>query len=143
TLLLSAAIDETRRAERTVRESEERMALTASSANIGLWQYSIGTRRFWATEHCRYLFGLPANSPLTREALLAAIHPDDAAIAAGTLRAGKGWPAPSEFRVVLSNGEMRWLGARGQLRLDENGKATEISGFITDITDLKRAEAQA
>ena len=46
-LLLGSAIEETRRAERTTRESEERISFAAASSNVGLWQdYEFATGAF-------------------------------------------------------------------------------------------------
>ena len=64
-LLLGSAIEETRRAERTTRESEERISFAAASSNVGLWQYEFATGAFWATDYCRTLFGLSPSEPLT------------------------------------------------------------------------------
>ena len=63
-LLLGSAIEETRRAERTTRESEERISFAAASSNVGLWQYEFATGAFWATDYCRTLFGLSPSEPL-------------------------------------------------------------------------------
>jgi integral membrane sensor domain MASE1 len=54
-LLLGSAIEETRRAERTTRESEERISFAAASSNVGLWQYEFATGAFWrqtTAGHC-------------------------------------------------------------------------------------------
>ena len=62
------------------------MTFAAAAANIGLWQFDRNTDELWVTEHCRALFGLPSDAPLTREALLAAVHPDDLETASRSLR---------------------------------------------------------
>jgi hypothetical protein len=66
-----------RAAEISLKESEERMTFTAASANVGLWQFDRASNELWATEHCRALFAIRKGTPLTRDALLAAIYPDD------------------------------------------------------------------
>ena len=69
------------RAEGLLKESEERMTFTAASMNVGLWQFDRKTNELWATEHCRALFGLASDVPLTRQTFLAAVHPEDRDIA--------------------------------------------------------------
>ncbi len=76
-----------RAAELLLKESEERMTLTAASANVGLWQFDRETSELWATEYCRALFGLGREVPLTRDTILATIHPEDREIAILSLRA--------------------------------------------------------
>ena len=58
------------RAETLLKESEERMTFTAASVNVGLWQFDRATNELWATEHCRALFGLASDVPLTRDTFL-------------------------------------------------------------------------
>src|SRR5262249_1063420 len=70
------------RAEALLTESEERMTFTAASANVGMWQFNRETKELWTTEHCRTMFGLANDDPLTGKMLLEAIHPEDREIAA-------------------------------------------------------------
>ena len=137
-MLLAAEVEDRRRAEGSLKQSEERMALAATSANIGLWQFDNTSGHFWATEHCRSMFGLPGHAPLTPEVLIDAARPEDRQAAKEALR--KELPAVSEFRVVLPDGQTRWIFARGDTRFDENGKLIRASGIFADITAHKRAE---
>ena len=73
-------------AELSLKESEERMTFTAASANVGLWQFDRTSNELWATEHCRAMFGLAGDVPLTRDTFLAAIHPEDRGIAVAAIR---------------------------------------------------------
>ena len=70
-----------RHAESLLQDSEERMTFAATAANIGLWQFDRDRDQLWITEHCRAMFGIAHNAPLTRDAFLAAVHPDDLEIA--------------------------------------------------------------
>ena len=63
-----------KRAETRLKESEERLTLTAASANVALWQFDRSTNQLWATEHCRALFGLASDAPLTRKSILQSIQ---------------------------------------------------------------------
>ena len=137
-MLLAALVEERRRAEGSLKQSEERMALAATSANIGLWQFDNTSGHFWATEHCRSMFGLPRHAPLTPEVLIDAARPEDRQAAKEALR--KELPADSEFRVVLPDGQTRWIFASGDTRFDEKGKLIRASGVFADITARKRAE---
>ena len=131
-----------RQAEESLKESEDRMTFAAAAASIGLWHFDWETNQLWATEHCRAIVGLPADTPLTRETFLAAVHPDDRSIAAaalrGTLKGGRS--AVADIRIVDPPDEVRWVRIRG--RSDIGGQRTpgQLSGMFADITDQKTAE---
>jgi PAS domain S-box-containing protein len=143
-LLLGASIDEARHAEQAIRENEERMGLAAASANIGLWHYDPATEHFWATDHCRSMFGLAHHVALTRHALISAIHPEDreAALEAMKAAANSEQPTISEFRTIPVGGQTRWIRARAYSHYGDRGSAARLSGILVDITDYKTAEAE-
>ena len=45
-----------------------------------------------------------------------------------------------EYRILLPNGEVRWLSDRRQVIYDTNGVAMRLDGIIDDITKRKRVE---
>jgi len=135
-----------RRAEASLGRSEERWAFAAASAGIGLWQYDISADQLWSSEHCRSMFGLPENTPLTTVELLRAVHPDDHAVAIASIRAatyGNLADGISEFRVVQCDGQVLWLQARGRTTLDGEGRPFLVSVIFRDITSFKSAQLEA
>lgn len=141
-LLLGAAIDETRHAEQTVRESEERMAFAAISADVCLWQIDLQTDRLWLTDHGRDMLGLNRKAALTRYDLIGAIHPDDRHSANDVLEAamGDGKVAECEFRIVRPDDQVRWVRCRARTR--DTGALSQVSGTLSDVTERKVAEAE-
>ncbi|MBR0881981.1 PAS domain S-box-containing protein [Bradyrhizobium barranii subsp. barranii] len=133
-----------RQAEFSLRESEDRMTFTAASANIGLWQFDRSTDELWATEHCRTMFGLAGDTPLTRETFVAAVHPEDRRVAVGTLRGIlRGHATVTDIRIIRPDGQIRWFRIRARAPLDSNGSPDQLSGIFVDITDQKAAESEA
>jgi signal transduction histidine kinase len=131
-------------AERSLKESEDRMAFAAASTNIGLWRMDLATGRLWATDHCRSMFNIPIGAALTWDEFFKAIHPEDRQ----TFREWVQLPGPAglprgEFRVELPGRDLRWYTGRGRTVSDEQGKALQISGIFADITARKSAEAEA
>ncbi|HEY7230825.1 MAG TPA: MASE1 domain-containing protein [Pseudolabrys sp.] len=143
-LLLGSAIDETRRAERTTRENEERISFAAASSNVGLWQYEFATGTFWATDYCRTLFGLGPNEPLNLDRLLSRIHPNDFPTASAALAQmiARATPLDVEFRVQDGD-ETRWISVRARPVADADRKPTAMAGAFGDVTSRKVAEAEA
>ncbi len=132
------------RAELLLKESEERMTFTAASVNLGLWLFDRETNELWATQHSRAMFGLGEDTPLTREAFLAAIHPDDreTAIVSLSHASTSDISAVTDVRVVL-NGEQRWIRIRARFHPDDRGNPSQVSGIFVDLTDQKTAEIEA
>ena len=121
------------------------MTFTAAAANVGLWQYSPQTHELWATNHCRAMFGLGPDVPLTRASFLAAIHPDDreAAIAALRHASRSQAPASSDVRVVWPDLQMRWIRIVARSHQDQRHDPKQLSGTFVDISHQKAAEVEA
>ncbi len=133
-----------RRAEDSLRESEERMASAATYADIGLWHIDLKDGTLWATEHCRAMFGLDTDAPLTPASLLPAIHPDDRANVTRDFRAFQaGQNFDDEFRVLGPDGTIRWIQAIGDVRRDAPDGGARVGGVFKDITAAKEAELEA
>ena len=49
----------------------------------------------------------------------------------------------SEFRVVLPNGSVRWMTARGTVQVNSSGDPERLLGVSVDVTARKQAELQA
>ena len=133
-----------RRVENLLKDSEERMTFAAVAANIGLWQLDRDTGELWVTEHCRALFRLADDVPLTREALLSAVHPDDLETAKAAMRnsAKTAQSTVGDVRIVLPNDEVRWIRMRARSYQEGNGESGQWGGIFIDITDQKSAEAE-
>jgi len=134
-----------RRTEAILEASEKRMKFAAASTDTGLWQYDVASRHLWATEHCRWMFGLNADSLLTPEAFLGAVHPDDRALALAAIQpaASTGETAKrSEFRVDR-DGQLRWYFATASTGFDKSGNPVQVNGVFRDVTQRKKAEQDA
>jgi PAS domain S-box-containing protein len=145
-LLFALLVQRRRRwkAERSLKESEDRMTFVATSMNIGLWQFDRATDELWATEHSRTMFGVAHDIPLTRETFLSAVHRDDRRMAVAALRGTwKGRSVTTDVRVVHPDGQVRWIRLRTRSHLDETGTLDQLIGVFVDITDQKAAESEA
>lgn len=147
-LVVSALLFQRRRrrqAEISLKESEERMTFTAASANVGLWQFDRGTNELWATEHCRAMFGLASDVPLTRDTFVNAIHPDDRGVAVDAIRQMRnaGESSVVHVRIALPDNRVRWVSIRARSRANHHGASNQYSGIFVDITEQKAAESEA
>jgi PAS domain S-box-containing protein len=132
-------------AERALRENDERMALAAAAANVGFWDYDVGTRRLWVTDQYRMIFGVSSDTLLTGARCVSMIHPDDRKIAIRAFvdATQAGTPLEIEFRVVSPDGATRELSVRGRAERDLDGVVVRLIGLAIDVTERKRAERDA
>ena len=136
------------RAARLTREleiSEKRFNLAADSANLGMWEWDLSNDEIWVTPTRRVPLGFPVCGRITSEQLISRCHPDDRDKARQALKGAieNGRDHDAEFRIVLADGNVRWIASRGRVQVDEHGKAMRFTGISLDITARKEAEAVA
>jgi signal transduction histidine kinase len=143
-LLLSVAIDDERRSKAALRASEERMSATAESAQLALWDWDLPSDQIWIQD--QGLFGFDPKIPIDHSTLAGHVHPDDRALRAVAIQRAlaNGGNYESEFRVVLGDGSVRWLAARGRSASPATtGIPSRILGIAMDITLQKQAGVEA
>ena len=144
--LLLTEVFRRRRVEAELSDSTTQMEFAAASADIGLWRYDLRTNRLLSSVHCREMFGLSEDEPLTASVLADRTHPEDrprtkASIRAATFGALSG--ETSEFRIIKPDGDTRWILARGRTELDDLGNPVQVSGIFRDVTGHRVAQQEA
>jgi PAS domain S-box-containing protein len=134
--------------DRKAREAElaevnRRLEIAQSAGGIGVFDWDPGTGATAVSPEYRALYGLSPDAPVTFEAWLARIHPEDRAGArADAERALSGGDYASEYRIQRADGSERWVLAKGVVSLDAAGRPTRMVGINIDITERKHAEDQ-
>ncbi|HEX5049020.1 MAG TPA: PAS domain-containing protein [Gammaproteobacteria bacterium] len=136
-------VDDRRRAEDALRESEERYELAMAASESGYWDWDIPTDRYFFSEKAYELGGYDGEWA-TREELSSRInmHPEDFAkweAARQELFAGTGERLAMECRYLV-RGETRWHSLKAICKRDETGKVVRWTGSATDVTERKLAE---
>jgi PAS domain S-box-containing protein len=141
---LFASVLERKRAALKLRESWERLSHAADSASAALWTMDLETGRMWTTETARKTLGISLDGELDFEGFLTVVHPEDRERIRVKVRqvihAKKDFH--QDYRVLLPDGSMRWLAARGRLQVDAHGKPQRLMGVSLEITERKRMEGQ-
>ncbi len=141
---LLVEIDQRRRAELTLRESEERFRLITRATRTGTWHWDLRRNEHTWSDELKALVGLPADTPPDPRRLLELIHPEDRDRVA-RLMAPPSEPAAdaeTEFRLLTPDGVRRLL-ARGSTLAGRDGRPARNVGVIVDVTELRRAQHEA
>jgi PAS domain S-box-containing protein len=113
-----------------------------ASASVGWDLDTKSGREVWFGD-LQTLFGISSDTYVTTgEYFIRYVHPDDRTRvweAAADARKNQKLYAV-EFRVVLPDGTVRWLGSRGKFYYARNGNPERMLGVSLDITERKRAE---
>src|SRR5260370_10984054 len=125
-----------------LRETHQRMDLATSAAGLGIWVWDIVRDEIWISEKGRSLFGFERLEKLDIDRFRNAIHPDDRNFLREALQnaLNTGVDYEAEHRVVLPNGEIRWLDERGSVEFRSEGKPARMRGVSRDVTQSKLGE---
>ena len=137
-------VTDARRAEQTLRETEERYRLAAKATNDAIWDWDLGTDHILWNEAVQTLFGYaPEAIGPSGTWWKVHIHPEDLGRVKTSIQAviegvGSGWT--EEYRFLRADGSHASILDRGYVIRDGDGRAIRMIGAMLDITERKRAE---
>jgi PAS domain S-box-containing protein len=139
--VLAVLVEEQKRAQEVLRESEQRFRLVANTAPVMIWMTGPDT-------HCTFLnqtwLDFTGRSVETEFASSWAegIHPEDFQRSLDTYNEAfdRRQPFRVENRLRRYDGEYRWVLDVGVPRLNMDGSFAGYIGSAVDVTDLKRTE---
>ncbi len=134
-------IDEQRRSQHRLRESEKRYETLASILPVGIFHTdAAGATTYVNPAWCR-IAGMDAGETMGF-GWLRAVHPDDRGrLVQGWQEASSRQQAASEdYRLLRPDGSIAWVMGRAVPEFDAEGRIIGYVGTITDITERKLAE---
>lgn len=128
--------------EASLREGEKQMSLAAAAAGLTVWTWDIPRDEVWLSGKDRALFGFSQNEKLTAERVRSIVHPEDREFVTELVKKSFGVDkeVEAEYRLLLPNGEVRWVNRRGRIEFDAAGKPTWERGVLIDVTERKQAQ---
>jgi PAS domain S-box-containing protein len=134
-------ITERKRSEEALRESEERFRLAAQAAKMYAYEWDVPSDKVLRSEEYVNVFSYQEKE-LTRQQILATIHPDDRALFIGSVDQLTPQNSTSQisYRVLHPDGPVVWLEKSARGFFDEQGKLLRMIGMVANITERKRAE---
>jgi PAS domain S-box-containing protein/putative nucleotidyltransferase with HDIG domain len=136
-------VSECKQAERALRESEQRLTLAKEAAGLGVFDFDLpsGVHRWDA--RTRELWGVAPDEPISSEALMASVHPDDReglrAAMEGRFKDQENPAYEAEYRVITpADGIERWVSVSGTAFFEDERPVRTV-GIVQDVTERKRA----
>jgi PAS domain S-box-containing protein len=131
--------------ERALREFEERVVLAAEAAHLGVWEMDTTTYEIWMSDGARTLFQFDPETSLDHARVQDRIHPEDRALRNSAIKHAIETQGhyEIEYRALLPDGTLRWIGSSGRCVTGENDTGTRLIAVSIDITPRKLAEADA
>jgi PAS domain S-box-containing protein len=137
-------IDEQKRTEHALRQTDERYRLAAQATNDAIWDWDLTTDEILWNEAVQTLFGYrPEDVPAVASWWKEHIHPDDRVSAVASIEAAiagtaSHWTAEYRFRRV--DGSHAYVVDRGSIIRDVRGKPLRMVGAMLDLTLRRQAE---
>jgi len=150
-LTLASIIDISQRLklESDLKQTLVRMEMAIKTSGLGVWVLSLDTNHLIWDDRMFEISAVPLtlrnDSKHNNHFWRSCTHPEDIEFADNKL---KGLIAGTDvfdiiFRVVLPDGNIRYVQSDATLELDEMGKPFQVVGINRDITDVKMAQNNA
>lgn len=130
--------------EEAYRENDRQLRMALNVSGMGVWTWDMASDRMaWTTEPGTLFEETAVSFCETFDAYLQNVHPGDRAAlqqaVSSALEASQDYQI--EYRLLLGDGTIRWVGERGGLWRDPDGFVLGLMGTVVDITNRKTAEA--
>lgn len=118
------------------------LKIAQKASKSGFWNWDMKPEKLYWSEEFYELFGLPAEAEASFDTWKSILHPEDLEMAMENIKRSikEKIPLENEYRIILSGGEIRWIGSKGDTFYDESGNPIRMSGICIDITVRKKIE---
>ena len=144
-LVTISDITDRKLAEDKLRDSENRLVMALSAAQISVWEWDLATNAVLWSPELYAVTGITETAfDGTFDGYTDLIHPLDTvrvreaaerALAENTMFA-------EEFRIIRPGGDIRWLSNLGHAEYGEAGTSLRMIGTVQDITRRKQVEIE-
>jgi PAS domain S-box-containing protein len=139
---LACEESERKRTETALRESEERYRRIVETSLEGIWSIDAEARTTYANPRLAEMLGYSIEELLGRNAF-EFVHPNNHTYSeAQWERRRHGFRDRQEFLFVRRDGSPLWVASSSSPFYDAEGRFAGAFAMMTDITELKRAEAE-
>lgn len=139
----SQLAEERARASEALRDRDEVLQIALHANRMGLWVWNLEDDSLHWSEEVYRLVGLaPGSVEPSFETWLRLIHPEDVDEVKRAVLKTRDHEVEyhQHYRVLWSDGSVRWVESQGQCQYDSEGRVTRVVGVIADVTGRKQSE---
>jgi PAS domain S-box-containing protein len=136
-------ITDRKRSEQELERMVDRFNLAVRSGNMGVWEWDLKTSQELWDDKMLELYGIEREEFFsTHQNWLDILHPEDVDRTKEELRLALSGEKvyDTNFRIVLKNGDIRFIKAFAQVVRDSAGTPLRLTGINYDITEQKKIE---
>ncbi|MCC7551913.1 MAG: PAS domain-containing protein, partial [Methanobacterium sp.] len=137
-------VTDIKKAEKALRESEEKLNLAITGAEAGMWFWDLKNNNLEWTDRCNTIFGIEKDSEISYDLFLNVVHPNDRGIVNNAFEKSLHTvnELKLEIRLLWPDGSLHWAYLLGTVYPDSEGNPKEMMGIVIDISDRKSIEAE-
>lgn len=127
------------------KKTETKLYEAQKIAHIGSWEYDLATQTTTWSQELYCIYGIdPSQHPLQLHEIIERVHPDDRDrfIQLIQEKAIAKQPFEADVRIILKDGSIRHIEARGKTIFDELDQSVSMFGTVLDISERKLAEIE-
>ncbi|HEY9217560.1 MAG TPA: PAS domain S-box protein [Phenylobacterium sp.] len=139
-------IEDRRRTEQALAQSEERLRLATENSEVGFWDVDVVHNELIWPPRVKAMFGISPDAAVSMHDFYEGLHPSDRERTSAAFAAAADPERRElydvEYRTVgKEDGRTRWVAARGRGIFDEQGRCVRLIGTAIEITSRKQTEA--
>jgi len=138
-------VSEQKEAEQALRLSESTLTKAQQIAHVGSWEYEYATDDMKCSDETYRIFGFnPGGVKPTLDLFFNMTHPDDFLLLREKIVSvlESHVPLSIDMRIILEDGEERFIHEQAELTYDDNGEIVKLVGTVHDITQRKKIEEE-
>lgn len=145
-LMVSRQLSRLQRARESLEVEQERFGLAVAGSNDGIVDWDVVNDRMFSSQRAMEIVGIDSKETVRTRAEWTALvnyHPDDLQRMKADLTdflEGRTDMRDGEYRVLLPNGDYRWIRHRNKCVRDASGKPLRVAGSVSDVDARRRAE---
>jgi PAS domain S-box-containing protein len=134
--ILAVVLDERKRAQEVLRESEERFRMAAQAGKMFAYEWDVSTDKIVRSEGVAQILGVNEGTVTTGQHIFTMVPPQDRErLTAAVAKLSAGEPSLQiSYRMVRSDGTVIWVERNSRADFDEQGRMMRMIGMVADIT---------
>jgi PAS domain S-box-containing protein len=135
-------------AQAALFESERRFRLAQAAGNVGIWDSDLRTGKTYWSDQMWTLYGITDTEQVENPDVdywSSRIHPEDRGTAIKNFQKALDSSTRQfndSFRIIMADGEVRWLEDIATIDRDEDGRPIRMYGVNLDVTELRAAKEE-